>query len=318
MIVLCRRVFCFNRKHARVDILLSKQCLARGRSFLAVQRRAVSVTIPKRDGSNLDVCFRRPERQHDRCGRRSVWRFRKWEWHKCWTNHERGACVCCGRWACVEARADDSAQGEGNRKSFELDPTWASMNVFMFHQGTAAHEVEAGLEMSRLVNYIQPVHFHSFEHAESESAVHDRLVFYFMNFLFVFVFARAQSQLRVRLVRRDAIVLAHQRVPRWVCQVGDVSRARHCLWWRHDYVMFCFSFNKRQLSRIYPKGTRVDSSNYMPQVVSADVTGVYVLTYMYFTFCLFQIFWNAGCQLVALNFQTLGKAQPYRFDQYCT
>ena len=45
-----------------------------------------------------------------------------------------------------------------------------------------------------------------------------------------------------------------------------------------------FSFNKRQMSRIYPKGTRVDSSNYMPQV-----------------------FWNAGCQMVALNYQTLGK-----------
>ncbi|XP_053305001.1 1-phosphatidylinositol 4,5-bisphosphate phosphodiesterase beta-3 [Spea bombifrons] len=40
-------------------------------------------------------------------------------------------------------------------------------------------------------------------------------------------------------------------------------------------------YNKKQLSRIYPKGTRVDSSNYMPQV-----------------------FWNAGCQMVALNFQT--------------
>uniref|UniRef100_A0A8C9VQP7 1-phosphatidylinositol 4,5-bisphosphate phosphodiesterase n=1 Tax=Scleropages formosus TaxID=113540 RepID=A0A8C9VQP7_SCLFO len=41
-------------------------------------------------------------------------------------------------------------------------------------------------------------------------------------------------------------------------------------------------YNKKQLSRIYPKGTRVDSSNYMP-----------------------QIFWNVGCQMVALNFQTL-------------
>ncbi|XP_053133883.1 1-phosphatidylinositol 4,5-bisphosphate phosphodiesterase beta-3 isoform X2 [Hemicordylus capensis] len=41
-------------------------------------------------------------------------------------------------------------------------------------------------------------------------------------------------------------------------------------------------YNKKQLSRIYPKGTRVDSSNYMPQV-----------------------FWNAGCQMVALNFQSL-------------
>lgn len=27
-----------------------------------------------------------------------------------------------------------------------------------------------------------------------------------------------------------------------------------------------FSYNKRQMSRIYPKGGRVDSSNYMPQV----------------------------------------------------
>ena len=41
------------------------------------------------------------------------------------------------------------------------------------------------------------------------------------------------------------------------------------------------NYNKRQLSRIYPKGTRADSSNFLP-----------------------QIFWNAGCQMVALNFQT--------------
>ncbi|XP_011874153.1 PREDICTED: 1-phosphatidylinositol 4,5-bisphosphate phosphodiesterase-like isoform X2 [Vollenhovia emeryi] len=41
------------------------------------------------------------------------------------------------------------------------------------------------------------------------------------------------------------------------------------------------NYNKRQMSRIYPKGTRADSSNYMPQV-----------------------FWNAGCQMVSLNFQT--------------
>nr|XP_054095710.1 1-phosphatidylinositol 4,5-bisphosphate phosphodiesterase beta-2 isoform X3 [Callithrix jacchus] len=41
-------------------------------------------------------------------------------------------------------------------------------------------------------------------------------------------------------------------------------------------------YNKRQMSRIYPKGTRMDSSNYPP-----------------------QMFWNAGCQMVALNFQTM-------------
>eukprot|EP00062_Callorhinchus_milii_P020968 gi/632977199/ref/XP_007905216.1/ PREDICTED: 1-phosphatidylinositol 4,5-bisphosphate phosphodiesterase beta-2 [Callorhinchus milii] len=40
-------------------------------------------------------------------------------------------------------------------------------------------------------------------------------------------------------------------------------------------------YNKRQMSRIYPKGTRVDSSNYNP-----------------------HIFWIIGCQMVALNFQT--------------
>ena len=45
-----------------------------------------------------------------------------------------------------------------------------------------------------------------------------------------------------------------------------------------DYVRY----TKRQNTRIYPKGTRVDSSNYQPQV-----------------------FWNVGCQMVSLNFQTL-------------
>ncbi|XP_058047672.1 1-phosphatidylinositol 4,5-bisphosphate phosphodiesterase zeta-1-like [Ahaetulla prasina] len=43
------------------------------------------------------------------------------------------------------------------------------------------------------------------------------------------------------------------------------------------------SHTVRFLTRIYPKGTRTDSSNYDPQE-----------------------FWNVGCQLVALNFQTPG------------
>lgn len=47
------------------------------------------------------------------------------------------------------------------------------------------------------------------------------------------------------------------------------------------YAIELVNYNKRQLSRIYPKGARVDSSNFMP-----------------------QIFWNSGCQLVSLNFQT--------------
>ncbi|XP_072351057.1 1-phosphatidylinositol 4,5-bisphosphate phosphodiesterase beta-1-like, partial [Scyliorhinus torazame] len=52
-------------------------------------------------------------------------------------------------------------------------------------------------------------------------------------------------------------------------------------------------YNKKQLSRIYPKGTRVDSSNYMPQV-----------------------FWNTGCQMVALNFQTLDLAMQLNMGMF--
>ncbi|KAI6189685.1 1-phosphatidylinositol 4,5-bisphosphate phosphodiesterase [Aphelenchoides bicaudatus] len=39
--------------------------------------------------------------------------------------------------------------------------------------------------------------------------------------------------------------------------------------------------NKRQITRVYPKGSRVDSSNFMP-----------------------NIFWNCGCQMSAINLQT--------------
>lgn len=53
-------------------------------------------------------------------------------------------------------------------------------------------------------------------------------------------------------------------------------------------------YNKRQMSRIYPKGTRMDSSNYMP-----------------------QMFWNAGCQMVALNFQTMGKGMIRPIEPSC-
>uniref|UniRef100_A0A673WVS0 1-phosphatidylinositol 4,5-bisphosphate phosphodiesterase n=1 Tax=Salmo trutta TaxID=8032 RepID=A0A673WVS0_SALTR len=53
------------------------------------------------------------------------------------------------------------------------------------------------------------------------------------------------------------------------------------------------NYNKRQMSRIYPKGGRVDSSNYMP-----------------------QIFWNAGCQMVSLNYQTPDLAMQLNQGKY--
>lgn len=55
--------------------------------------------------------------------------------------------------------------------------------------------------------------------------------------------------------------------------------------------------NKRQFTRVYPRATRVDSSNYIP-----------------------QMFWNAGCQMVALNFQTLDLGMQLNmglFDYNC-
>lgn len=42
-------------------------------------------------------------------------------------------------------------------------------------------------------------------------------------------------------------------------------------------------YNQRQVCRIYPRGTRFESSNYNP-----------------------YLFWPIGCQMVALNYQTLG------------
>ncbi|CAN9502256.1 unnamed protein product [Ophioblennius macclurei] len=52
-------------------------------------------------------------------------------------------------------------------------------------------------------------------------------------------------------------------------------------------------YNKRQMSRIYPKGTRMDSSNYSPQP-----------------------FWNVGCQMVALNYQTMDFPMQLNMAQF--
>nr|CAB3264927.1 1-phosphatidylinositol 4,5-bisphosphate phosphodiesterase beta-1 [Phallusia mammillata] len=102
--------------------------------------------------------------------------------------------------------------------------------------GTALKESKAYAAMSSLVNYIQPVHFKSFE----------------------------KSELRERSYQ--------------ISSFTETTALRLLTTFPSEFVMY----NRRQTSRIYPKGTRMDSSNYMPQV-----------------------FWNAGCQFVALNFQML-------------
>ncbi|RVE52618.1 hypothetical protein evm_002737 [Chilo suppressalis] len=110
-----------------------------------------------------------------------------------------------------------------------------------------ARETHAGAEISALVNYVQPVHFSSFESAERKSRFYEMSSF----------------------DEKQATTLLKERPIEFV------------------------NYNKHQLSRVYPAGTRFDSSNFMPQV-----------------------FWNAGCQLVALNFQTLDLAMQLNLGTF--
>ncbi|XP_062860437.1 1-phosphatidylinositol 4,5-bisphosphate phosphodiesterase eta-1 [Trichomycterus rosablanca] len=59
------------------------------------------------------------------------------------------------------------------------------------------------------------------------------------------------------------------------------TRAHHLVHHRAERFL---TFNQQQLSRIYPSAYRIDSSNFNPQT-----------------------YWNVGCQLVALNYQTEGR-----------
>ncbi|XP_052007992.1 1-phosphatidylinositol 4,5-bisphosphate phosphodiesterase eta-1 [Xyrauchen texanus] len=59
------------------------------------------------------------------------------------------------------------------------------------------------------------------------------------------------------------------------------TRAQHLVHHRSERFL---TFNQCQLSRIYPSAYRIDSSNFNPQT-----------------------YWNVGCQLVALNYQTEGR-----------
>ncbi|XP_078316385.1 1-phosphatidylinositol 4,5-bisphosphate phosphodiesterase classes I and II-like isoform X14 [Crassostrea virginica] len=137
-----------------------------------------------------------------------------------------------------EVPSDSSDSDEEEEADDETDEQ-RKQRQYNTEKGTAGREAEAGLEMSMLVNYVQPVHFHSFEISEKRGKSFE---------ISSFVETQATSLLK-------------------------------------EYPVEFVNYNKRQLSRIYPRGKRVDSSNFLP-----------------------QIFWNAGCQLVALNFQTLDLA----------
>ncbi|KAB1277975.1 1-phosphatidylinositol 4; 5-bisphosphate phosphodiesterase beta-2 [Camelus dromedarius] len=141
---------------------------------------------------------------------------------------------------------DEEVEEEEEEESGNLDEE--EMKKMQSDEGTAGLEVTAYKEMSSLVNYIQPTKFISFEFSAQKN----------------------RSYVISSFTELKAYDLLSKASVQFVDAGGLVA------------PILCGSYNKRQMSRIYPKGTRMDSSNYMP-----------------------QMFWNAGCQMVALNFQTM-------------
>jgi len=134
---------------------------------------------------------------------------------------------------------------------------------------SVAKETEAGAEISALVNYVQPVHFSSFESAESAWSILIRKIL--------------MQSLCIVKTRRFYIACIFFIEKNRMYEMSSFDEKQATTLLKEKPLEFV-NYNKHQLSRVYPAGTRFDSSNFMPQV-----------------------FWNAGCQLVALNYQTLGK-----------
>ncbi|KAM6949150.1 1-phosphatidylinositol 4,5-bisphosphate phosphodiesterase beta-3 [Aplochiton taeniatus] len=143
-----------------------------------------------------------------------------------------------------------SIGGDGESEEEEEDEPITETRKPNTDEGTASSEVNATEEMSTLVNYIEPVKFKSFQVATKRNKYYE---------MSSFVETKGMDTLKGSPIE-------------FVEHPFGVDTA----------LSYCARYNKKQLSRIYPKGTRVDSSNYMP-----------------------QLFWNVGCQMVALNFQTL-------------
>ncbi|XP_061198199.1 1-phosphatidylinositol 4,5-bisphosphate phosphodiesterase gamma-1-like isoform X2 [Saccostrea echinata] len=81
-----------------------------------------------------------------------------------------------------------------------------------------------------------------------------------------------------------AVPFDHEKVLKKMTHISEMSSFsevkidKYC---SQAYAHFFLHYNRTQLSRCYPKGGRVDSSNYDPMPM-----------------------WNVGCQMVALNYQT--------------
>ena len=129
----------------------------------------------------------------------------------------------------MEEAPNDSKAEELSTEQMQLQ------QLIMAGKGTVGKETEVSAEISDLVNYIQPVRFHSFEQAELQKKSYEMSSF---------------SEWKAKALLEEQPV---------------------------EFV----EYNKRQLSRVYPGAHRILSDNFMP-----------------------HLFWNAGVQMVALNFQT--------------
>ena len=88
-------------------------------------------------------------------------------------------------------------------------------------------------------------------------------------------------------IRFKTFALAEERNRSYEMSSFSEDKAQNAI---REHAKEFLAYNQRQLSRIYPRGTRLESSNYNP-----------------------YIFWPIGCQMVALNYQTLGKKIDYNY-----
>lgn len=138
----------------------------------------------------------------------------------------------------TDSSSDDESQqiGASNILSGTLQP-----------DKIAQKESEAGAEISALVNYVQPIHFSSFEASESKL----RIVFIRNRF------RRISKYNSIKFLEKNRC---------YEMSSFDEKQATTLL--KERPIEFV-NYNKHQLSRVYPAGTRFDSSNFMPQVSQA-------------------------------------------------
>ncbi|CAL8257988.1 unnamed protein product [Arctogadus glacialis] len=149
-------------------------------------------------------------------------------------------------------------------------------------KGSAEREAVATEEMSTLVNYVQPTKFNSFEASKSLRSAEREAVA-----------TEEMSTLDISSVQPTKFNYFEASKKAGRCfQMSSFVETKALEHLTKSPVEFV-EYNKSQLSRIYPKGTRVDSSNFMP-----------------------QLFWNAGCQLVALNYQTIDLSTQLNLFMY--